>query len=101
MLNYIKLSDQLKLRFKRTINWNKNQSKVTIQQQSQYLHYLIDSTFQRVNRPFVLSFENNAQQTRNNLYFLPSVEIYVVECSRNVNFEETDTESSTGKNNRC
>ena len=36
-----KLLQQLKLSFKRTINWNKYQSKVTIQRRNQYLNYLI------------------------------------------------------------
>ena len=32
--------------FKRIINWNKYQSKLTEQAQSRYLDYLIDPTFQ-------------------------------------------------------
>ena len=53
-----KLLQQLKSGFKRTINWNKYQSKVTEQEQSWYFGYLIDPSFQEVNRLFVLSFEN-------------------------------------------
>ena len=53
-----KLLQQLKSGFKRTINWNKYQSKVTEQKQSWYFDYLIDPSFQEVNRLFVLSFEN-------------------------------------------
>ena len=34
-----------------------------MQAQNQYLHYLIDPSFQGVNRLFILSFENNAHQT--------------------------------------
>ena len=41
----VKLLDQLKSGFKRTINWNKYQSKATIQAQNQYLDYLIDPSF--------------------------------------------------------
>ena len=37
-----KLLQQLKSGFKRKINWNKNQSKVTIERQKQYLGFLID-----------------------------------------------------------
>ena len=33
----VKLLDHLKSGFKRTINWNKYQSKITIQQQNPYL----------------------------------------------------------------
>ena len=51
---------QLKSGFKRTINWYKYQSKVTIKRQSEYLDYLIDLSFQGVNRNFILSFEDNA-----------------------------------------
>ena len=39
---------QLKSGFKRTTNWNKYQSKVTIQVQNRYLDYLIDTSFQGV-----------------------------------------------------
>ena len=41
--------------FKRTITWNKYQSKMTTQTQKQYLDYLIDPSFQEVNNLFVLS----------------------------------------------
>ena len=62
---------QLKSGFKRTIYWNKYQSKVTIQQQNSYLDYLIDPSFQGVNRLFALSFENRIGHIE---YFLPKVE---------------------------
>ena len=57
------LLHQLKSCFKRTVNWTKYQSKVTIQRQIQYLDYLTDPSFQEVNRLFVLSFENDAYRT--------------------------------------
>ena len=44
----------MKSSFKRTINWNKYQSKVTIQATNPYLDYLIVPSFQGVNRRFVL-----------------------------------------------
>ena len=47
-----KLLQQLKSGFKRTINWKKYQSKVTIQTPKSYLYYLIDPSFSRVNRLF-------------------------------------------------
>ena len=53
-----KLLEQLKSGFKRTINRNKYQSKVSSQIQNQYLDFLIDPSFQRVYRLFVLLFEN-------------------------------------------
>ena len=37
-----KLFQQLKSGFKRTINWNKYQSKVTLQERNQFLYYLIN-----------------------------------------------------------
>ena len=65
-----KLVQQLKSGFKITTNWNKSQSKVTIKIQNRYLDYLIDLSFQRVNRFFVLSFSNGTGRTRNTRYFL-------------------------------
>ena len=48
--------------FKRTVDWNKYQSKVTEEAQNRYFDYLIDPRFQRVNRLFVLSFENRTDR---------------------------------------
>ena len=70
-----KLLQQLKSGFRRTINWNKYQSKISTERPNQYLDYLTDPGFQEVNRFFVLSFENNAYRTRETGYFLPKVEI--------------------------
>ena len=53
-----KLLQQLQPGFKRTINWNEYQSKVSTKEINQYLNFLIDPSFQGVNRLFVLSFEN-------------------------------------------
>ena len=53
-----KLLEQLKTGFKRTIEWNKYRSEMTKQSKTNNLNYLIDSAFNRVNRLFVLSFEN-------------------------------------------
>ena len=61
--NNAKLLQLFQTGFKRAINWNKFQSKVTIQTQNQYLDYLIDPSFQGVKRLFVLSFEDNACRT--------------------------------------
>ena len=70
-----KLLQQLKSGFKRTINWNKYQSKVTIQASNTYLDYIIDPDFQGVNRLFVLSFENATDRRVSIKYYLPKVEI--------------------------
>ena len=65
----------MKSGFKRAINWNWYQTKVTIERQNQYLDYLIDPSFLGVNRLFVLIFENNADRTGLTGYFFPKVEI--------------------------
>ena len=70
-----KLLQQLKSGFKRTINWNKYQTKVSTQRQNQYLDFLIDPSFQGVNRLFVLSFENEGDRKVHTGYYLPKVEI--------------------------
>ena len=70
-----KLFEQLNSGFKRIINWNKYQSKVSTERPNQYLDCLIDSSFQRVNRLFVLSFENNEHRKSYKRYFLPTVEM--------------------------
>ena len=52
-----KLLQQLKLSFKRTINWNKSQSKVTIEWQNQKLDHFIDPKVQDLNMLFVLTIK--------------------------------------------
>ena len=69
-----KLLEQLKSGFKRTINWNKHQLKVSPERPNQYLDFLIDPSFQGVNRLFVLSFENEEDGTVHTKY-LPTVEL--------------------------
>ena len=73
--NNAKLLQQLKFGFKRTINWNKYLSKISIKGQIPHLHYLIDSSFQGLNKLFVLWFEDNAVRNGHKKYFLPTVEI--------------------------
>ena len=67
--------EQLKSRFKRTIKWNKYRSEMTNQTKTNYLNYLIDPTFTKVNRLFVLSFENEEDRTSFSKYYVPKVEI--------------------------
>ena len=43
--------------------------------QNQYLNHLVDPSFQRVIRLFVLSFENENGRTSHSEYYLPKVEI--------------------------
>ena len=58
--------------FKRTINWNKFVAKITNQAQSRYLDYLIDPSFQEVNRIFVLSFKDADGHESHKQYYLPT-----------------------------
>ena len=69
------LIQQLKSGFKRTINWNEYESSVKTFARNRYLNYLINSSFQGVNRLFVLSFENENDRTSNSTYYLLKVEI--------------------------
>ena len=76
--NDIKLLEQLKSGFKRTIKWNKYRSQMTVQPQNNNLNYLIDPTFTNVNKLFVFSFPgNNNTDSRYSYshYYVPKVEI--------------------------
>ena len=76
-----KLLQQLKASFKRTISWNKYQSKIITE--GEYLDFLIDRAFQGVNRLFVLSFENKNDRTAHTRYYISKVEItdYIVKIN--------------------
>ena len=73
--NYKKLLEQLKRGFKRTIKWNKNRSERTNQTENNNLNYLINPTFTKVNRLFVLSFKNENDRTSFSKYYVPNVQI--------------------------
>ena len=71
-----KLLEQLKTGFKRrTINWSKYRSEMATQTKTNNLNYLIDPTFNKVNRLFVLSFENDDDRFSFSNYYTPKVEI--------------------------
>ena len=70
-----KLLQQLKSRFKRTINWNKYQSKASNKNQDRYFDFFISPSFEGVNRLFVLSFESENGRPGSTGYYLPKVEI--------------------------
>ena len=70
-----KLLQQLKSGFKRVINWNKYLSKPELLRRNPNLNYLIEPSFQGVNRLIVLAFENDTQRTSHSGYYLPKVEI--------------------------
>ena len=52
------LLEQLRTGLKKTIKWNKYRSEITNRTQNNNFNYLIDPTFTKVNKLFVLSFEN-------------------------------------------
>ena len=70
--NFLK---QLKCGFQRTIKWNEYRSEMTNQTKTNNLNYLVDPIFNKVNRLFVLSFENEEGRTSFSKYYLPKVEI--------------------------
>ena len=64
------LLEQLRTRFERTIKWNKYKSEMTNQTKNNNLNYLIDPTFTKVHRLFVLSFENEDDRTSYSKYYV-------------------------------
>ena len=74
----IKCLENIKQCFKRTIFWNKYRSEITAQPKINNLDNLIDPAFRNINRLFVLSFKNSANDpTRGSFkkYYLPLVKI--------------------------
>ena len=65
-----KLLQQLQSAFKRVINWNKCLPKPELLAQHPFLNHLIESSFQGINRLFVLAFENDTQRTSFKGYYL-------------------------------
>ena len=74
-LDNAKLLQQLRYGFRRTINWSKYQSDPETCAQNRYLNQLVNSSFQGVNRLFVLYFENENDRISHSTYYLPKVEI--------------------------
>ena len=69
-----KLLEQLKSGFKRVINWNKYVLRPESLRHNPNLNYLIEPSFQGVNRLFALASENDAQRKVHSGYYLPNVE---------------------------
>ena len=69
------LRKQLESAFIKTINWNKYYSKITTQTQNQNLDFSDDPSFERVNRFFILSYEEILQvyieQVTSDIFFQP------------------------------
>ena len=66
----VKLLQQLRSGYKRTINWSKYESNIKTFAQNRYLNHLINPSFHGVNRLFVLSFENEKARTSHSTYYL-------------------------------
>ena len=66
---------QLKSCFKRVINWNKYLLKPKSFRRNANLNYLVEPSFQGINKLFVLAFEGDTQRTSQSGYCLPNVEI--------------------------
>ena len=73
--DYNKRLEQLKTRFKKSIKWNKYRTEMTKQTKTNKLNYLIDPTFNKFNRLFVLTFENEDDRTSFSKYYTTKVEI--------------------------
>ena len=69
----IKLLEQFRIVFNRTIEWKKYRSEMTIQTKNHNLTYLIDPT--NVSRLFVLSFEIENNRTSFSKYYVPNVQM--------------------------
>ena len=67
--------EQLKSGFKKTVKWNKYRSEMTKQTKTNNLNYLINPTFDKVNRLFALFFENEKDRTCFSKHYTPKVEI--------------------------
>ena len=70
-----KLLEQLKWGYKRTVNWNNYRSEMTKQTKTKNLNYLIDLTFIKANRLFVLSFENEDDKKSFSKYYTRKIVI--------------------------
>ena len=70
-----RLLEKLRTGFKRIIKWNKYKSEKTNQTENNNLNCLIDPTFTKVNRLFVLSFKNEDDRTSFSKYYVPNVQI--------------------------
>ena len=74
----IKFSENINQRFIKTISWNRYRSEITTQPKNNNLDYLIDPTFRKINRLFLLLFKNGSNDpTRDSIdeYYMLLVEI--------------------------
>ena len=69
----IKLLTNLKSGFKRKIIWNKYRSQITTEAINNNLNILIDPTFTKFNRLFVLAYQNADDRQSFSQFYLPNV----------------------------
>ena len=69
----IKLLTNLKSGFKRKIIWNKYRSQITTEAINNSLNILIDPTFTKFNRLFVLAYQNADDRQSFSQFYLPNV----------------------------
>ena len=92
----VNLLPQIKSGLKEQLNQNKYLAKPELLSQNPNLNCLVESSFQGVNRLFVLAFENDVQETSNKIYYLPNVEIKYY----NVMIDEKNCFARPIKNNK-
>ena len=70
----VKLWKELEFGFEKKFGWNKYESKKRCQTQNRYLDFLIDLSFQGVNRLFILLFKDGDRRKIYKQCYLPTVE---------------------------
>ena len=70
-----KLYEELKTGITIDFTWNKYRPQVINQPATNNLNYLIDPTFNNVNRLFVLAFENEEDRSTFEKYYMPTIKI--------------------------
>ena len=70
-----KLYEELKIGITIDFKWNKYRPQAINQSAMNNLNYLIGSTFNNVNRLFVLAFENEKDRSSYSKYYMPSIEV--------------------------
>ena len=75
MNNNIKLLENLKQRFKKTISWNKYRSEITTKPKNNNLDYMIEPKFRNINTLFVLNGDNDPRRYSFVKYYMQLVEI--------------------------
>lgn len=76
--NNIRFIENIKQGFKKYISWNKYWPEVRIQSKNDNLDYLIEQAIRNINRLFLLSIKNGADDPTKNVfdnYYIPLVQI--------------------------